>query len=603
MTQIQKRLAAIMVADIAGYSRLMEKDESGTFRRLCRMRDEIIWPTVSKFNGRIIKTTGDGFLAEFSSGTASLGCGLEIQKQNIFAEADTPPEDRFHLRIGINVGDIIIDGDDVSGDGVNIAARLEPLAAKDGICVSGAVRDQLHDGLDVIYEDMGEQQLKNISRPIRGYRIQLGASAASKHEPISKLQSNTASRAMGDFSIVVMPFSNRTGDPNQEYVADGMTDSITIDLARIRDTFVVDASTAFSYKGKPVTTQQVGMELGIRFVLHGGVQRGGNKIRISAQLADTLTNKQLWADTFEGDASDLFALQDQVTARIGNSIDREIVILAASESRSRRAEPAVNDLLLQARALRLSAVSFDHRKEIERLLRQALSIEPDHAVALATLASNLTFQASSFKRHLSEDQRREKFEEGRVLALRAQQLDSELPDVFAALCSYALRHRDLEVARHAAERRVVLEPNNAMAYGNLAAVMIMCAEPQQAIDLMHRAMKLDPRPEKSRMAFNMGGACFMLGKYREAATHFDRSVQTNPRLVEAYAFLAMAYAMDGNSARSSHAKAEFLKHSPDSNLERWLDHETSDVMAWPIEYQRFLDEKLVPAWRSAGLPV
>lgn len=418
--RVQRRLAAIMAADVVGYSRLVREDEAGTIAAVKTVIADIFKPNIKSHSGRIFKTMGDAVLAEFASVVDAVECAVKIQRAMAERDADLPDRKQIRFRIGVNLGDIIIDGDDIHGDGVNVAARLEGLAEPRGICISGNAFEQVRDKLAVGFKDLGDQQVKNIDRPIRAYQVlsdpddtgkivtaptkrvtrwRIPAIAAAlvvtiaagslawQQSWVTGIEAPAPKRAA--LSILVLPFANGTGDPQQAYIADGLTASVTSDLSRIRDAFVVAAATAFTYKNKPVNLQRLGAELGVRFVLQGSVQRVGNTIRINAQLADTATNAQLWTETFQGDQANLFALQDQVTARIGNSIGREMVVVAARERETRDSTPQATDLILRARAAAFKPQSLKNWEQIEGWYRQALELDPDNTTAMAGLARAL----------------------------------------------------------------------------------------------------------------------------------------------------------------------------------------------------------------------
>jgi adenylate cyclase len=349
-----RRLAAILAADVAGYSRLMGADEEGTHERLKAHRRELVDPKIGEHSGRIVKTTGDGMLVEFASVVDAVRCAAEVQRAMIDREAGMREDRRIRFRIGINLGDVIVDGDDIFGDGVNVAARLEALAEPSGICISRMVRDQIRDKLAYAFEDLGEQSVKNIARPVRVYALHseavadLPASSVPPAPPISR------SAIVPRLSIVVLPFTNLSNDPDQQYFADGITEDLTTDLSRIADMFVISRNTAFTYQGKRIDTKQIGRELGVRYVLEGSVRRSGNPVRVNAQLIDAETDAHLWAERFDGDMGDLFALQNEVTSRIAVALNLELLSAEAARPTER---PDVLDYILRGRrvAWRLSS--------------------------------------------------------------------------------------------------------------------------------------------------------------------------------------------------------------------------------------------------------
>jgi TolB-like protein/class 3 adenylate cyclase len=340
-----RRLTAILAADVAGYSRLMGVDEEGTHERLKAHLGELVNPKIGEHRGRVVKNTGDGLLAEFASVVDAVRCAVEVQQGMAERNAGTPPEKWIEFRIGINLGDVIVEEHDIFGDGVNVAARLEALAEPGGICVSRVVRDQVRDRLDYAFEDLGEQSVKNIARPVRVYALRpkgvTGRPATS---------ASSSAPAAPRLSIVVLPFANLSSDPEQQYFADGITEDLTTDLSRLADMLVISRDTAFTYRHKPIDTKQIGHELGVRYVLEGSVRRSGNQVRVNAQLIDAETNAHLWAERFDGDTSDLFALQDEITSRIAVALDLELVDAEAARPIE---HPDTQDYILRGRAARL----------------------------------------------------------------------------------------------------------------------------------------------------------------------------------------------------------------------------------------------------------
>jgi len=309
--RVERRLAAILAADVAGYSRLMGADEEGTLARLKALRRELADPKIKEHRGRIVKTTGDGLLIEFASVVDALRCSVEVQREMAERNADVPPDRRIEFRMGINLGDIIRDGRDIHGDGVNVAARLEALADPGGICVSRAARDQVRDKLDVAFEDMGEQHVKNIARPVRAYRIPLGENSPSAGT-LNEL--TKPSLALPDKpSAAVLPFTNMGGDPEQEFFADGIAEDVITALSRYPSVLVIARNSSFTYKGRSVDVKQVGRELGVRYVLEGSLRKTGNRIRVTAQLVAAETGNHVWAERYDRDLADIFTVQDEIT--------------------------------------------------------------------------------------------------------------------------------------------------------------------------------------------------------------------------------------------------------------------------------------------------
>ena len=428
-----RRLAAILAADVAGYSRLIEADEEGTLGRLKTLRAEAIDPKIAGHRGRIVKTTGDGLLVEFGSVVDAVRCAAEVQRGMLDRKPDLSDEQRIRLRIGINLGDVIAEGDDIFGDGVNVAARLEALAQPGGICVSAMVRDQVRGKLLYPFEDMGEHSFKNIALLVRVYALRpiaelpatglppvmprrratdrvaiaaaIGAAAllvagsawwvwpATKPAAppaVAAATSIAAPLAAPRLSIVVLPFANLSSDPDQQYIADGITDDLTTDLSRIANSFVISRNTAFAYRNKPADTRQIGHDLGVRYALEGSVRRSGNKVRVNAQLIDAESDAHLWAEQFDGDMGDLFALQNEIASRIAIALNVE---LSRTEASRPSEDPDALDYMLRGRAAYWKGNSRDQNAETLRLYERALALDPRAVEAQSQVANILAVRA------------------------------------------------------------------------------------------------------------------------------------------------------------------------------------------------------------------
>src|ERR1700739_4159540 len=371
-----RRLAAILAADVAGYSRLMGVDEEGTHERLQAHLRDLINPKIEDHRGRIVKNTGDGFLAEFPSVVDAVRCAVEIQRGMVERNAETPPENRIEFRVGINLGDVIVEEHDIFGDGVNVAARLEGLAEPGGICLSGTVRDHIGDRLPNTFEDLGEQRVKNITRAVRVYALRAHGFAESPSSNASAALTSQ-SPAPPRLSIVVLPFDNLSNDPEQEYFADGVTEDLTTDLSRISGSFVIARNTAFTYKGRPVDVKQIGRELGVRYVLEGSVRRSGHRVRVNVQLIDAETGAHLWAERFDTDCASLAEAQDVITGRLARTFDLQLVAAADRRiDRDRVANPDAQALILRGRACFIRPSSLQTREEAQRAFEKALEIDP-----------------------------------------------------------------------------------------------------------------------------------------------------------------------------------------------------------------------------------
>jgi len=440
--------------------------------------------------------------------------------------------------------------------------------------------------VSVLRKVLGQDAIATIAG--RGYRFTL--------ETADDTRPSFAPDA-GRLSIVVLPFQNLTGDPAQEYVADGLTAALTSDLSRIRDAFVVNAATAFTYKDKPIGAQQIGKELGVSFVLHGGVQRSGSKLRIAAQLADATSNAQLWSDSFEVDQSDLFEMQDRVTTLVGNSIGREMVIVAARKSETSKTGATAADLLLRASALSLRPASLNNLRRVEDLCREALALEPSNVGAMIRLGFCLASQARNFSEQLQPGSQEKQFIEVRDLAMRAKEIDPDHPSIYLLIASYATYRGDWEGGLRAAEKRLSLEPKNPDAYNNLAVRVYHAGDPAKSIELLAQAINLDPKHPNDLVLVGMGRAHFMLGDNDAAIEWLLKSLEKNSTFAPTYAYLAMAYALKGDDGKARNAAAEARRLSPNQKLSEFQPDPLQ-----PAAFKALYERILAPAWRKAGLP-
>jgi len=521
--RVERRLAAILAVDVAGYSRLMGADEESTHERLKAHFAELVHPKVSEHRGRVVKNTGDGLLSEFSSVVDAVRCAVEVQREMMVRNAAAPAERCIEFRMGINVGDIIIEDGDIFGDGVNIAARLEALAEPGGICLSAAAHEQVRDRLDLAFDDLGEQQVKNIARPVRMYAVALGASSRAALPVAAPLPLPDKP------SLAVLPFQNLTGDTEQEYFVDGMVEEITTAIARLPWLFVIARNSAFTYKGKAVDVKQVAQELGVRYVLEGGVRTAGNRVRITGQLIDTATGAHIWADRFDGALDDIFELQDQVASNVAGAIAPK---LRQSEVERASRKPAVN---LTAYDLHLRALAQWYRftdegfAETIALARQALAIDPAYAPAAALVGWCRAVQRTQGWGALSDRDIAE------ACGLARQALEVERDDA-DTICQAAgtLFYLAGEAAMAAAalDRALALNPNAALAWtvrGNIHAVR---NQPEAAIEAIERARRLSPF---HRHAFAYAGttaiAHLVARRFEQAIEWADRALHDQPRTI------------------------------------------------------------------------
>lgn len=484
-----RRLAAILAADVAGYSRLMGADEEGTHERLKAHLAELVEPKIAEHRGRIVKNTGDGLLAEFPSVVDAVRCAVEIQRRMLDREPGIPEERRIRFRIGINLGDVIVEEHDIFGDGVNIAARLEALAEPGGIYMSGTVRDHIGDRLPYAFEDMGEQSVKNIARPVRTYHIQLDADAKAPSAGAPDALPLSPLPLPAKPSIAVLPFQNMSGDPEQEYFADGMVEEVITALSRIRWLFVIASNSSFTYKGQAIDVQQVGRELGVRYVLKGSVRKLGDRVRITAQLIDALTGTHLWADRFDGSLEDVFDLQDNVASSVAGVI--EPALQAAEAARS--AHRPTNDLTAYDLYLRAYAMALSSARQIPealRLIEQAIERDPRYGPALAS-AALLCFLLIRDGR--SEDPVADRLR-GVDFARRALEVAGDDPIVLANAAQALARFgEDIGAMMALVDRALALNPNYARGWQVSGVLRIWAGQPDIAIEHVGVALRLSPR--------------------------------------------------------------------------------------------------------------
>ncbi len=559
---VQRRLAAILAADVAGYSRLMGADEEGTLARLKSLRAGLIDPTIAAHHGRIVKTTGDGLLVEFASVVDAMRCAIAWQAA-MAERADT----RIEWRIGVNLGDIIIDEGDIHGDGVNIAARLEAMAEPGGICISHAVLTQTRGKLDFPVEDLGEQALKNIAQPIHVFRV--GAPPSSPQSPhpnppplagegvrTHSLPSPPPQAGEGRVgaaeppalalpdkpSIAVLPFQNISGDPEQEYFADGMVEEIITALSRIRWLFVIARNSSFTYKGHSVDVQQVGRELGVRYVLEGSVRKGGNRVRITGQLIDAETGTHLWADRFDGLIEDVFELQDKIAFSVAGVIEPALLAAEMRRSAARRTtDLSAYDLYLRALAL-FFPISKERIFEALGLLDQAIAIDPHYGPVLSLAAAcHVRLHHDGWAEEPETNRRK-----GIDLARQALQVAENDPGTLTnAAFALAYFGEDIGAMIGLVDRALALNPSFARGWDRSGVLRIYAGQPDLAIEHIETALRLSPRERAGTPISSMGAAYFFKHRFDEAASKLLLSVQDNPGYPVPHRFLAACYAHMG----------------------------------------------------------
>ncbi len=590
-----RRLTAILAADVAGYSRLMGVDEEGTHERLKAHFGQLVEPKIREHKGRTVKNTGDGLLAEFASVVDAVRCAAEIQRGMIDREPDMPDERRIRFRIGVNLGDIIAEGGDIFGDGVNVAARLEALAEPGGICISRTVGDQIRDKLPYAFEDLGEQSVKNIARPVRVYALRPKAIAELPAPRVSPASSISEPINASRLSIVVLPFSNLSKDPEQEYFADGITEDLTTDLSRLANMFVISRNTAFTYRNKPVDTKQIGRELGVRYALEGSVRRSGNQVRVNAQLIDAETDAHLWAERFDSDMSELFALQNEITSRIAVALDLELVAVEAIR-------PTVNldalDYILRGRAAELKTPSRDNRAEAINLYERALALDPLSVETQSRLADALVSRVlDQMTDSPAADMERAEGLIGQALAASPR---FYLPHFAKAQLLRAQgRHAD---AIPEYERALAGNRNWAPGYAHLGWCKFLSGSIEEAIPAQEQAVRLSPRdPNIGNRYWRMGLVPLLQSRTDEAIVWLERACSAVPEHAYYRSSLASAFALKGETARAAAELAEARRLASDdrySSLAR-----LRAVGYWGVPKIRALFETTYfVGLRKAGMP-
>jgi adenylate cyclase len=574
--RVQRRLAAILAADVVGYSALMQRAEEATYTEFERLKREVIEPGLSCHDGRLIKTTGDGALAEFASPSAAVRCAVEIQ------EGIASGRSSLKLRIGVNLGEVIVGADgDLFGDGINIAVRLEGVADPGGILISEKVYSEVEGKLEVGFEDRGDQQLKNISKPVRAFAVRAGA-----HSPLSDRLS--AAPSLPDKpSIAVLPFENMSGDPEQEYFADGIVEDIITALSRFKSLFVIARNSSFTFKGRAVDIKEVGRRLGVRYVLEGSVRKASGKVRITGQLIDAITGAHLWADRFERDLTDIFALQDEVTLAVVSAIEPKMLQTEIAIAARRRPENlTAYDFYLRAMPQYYLATR-EGMAEAIRLAHRALELDPGFASA-AILAGicHLLNVVWGF----SNDPQFDRKEAVRLVRL-ALSIDDGDPETLAR-ASQTLAHLvgDSEGAIEMADRAVALNPNSWITWTNRGEVYRVAGLPEEAIRSFERAIRVSPVDPRLYMTLSgIGLALIELRRFDEAIAAGKKALRQNPSFVATYRCLASAFAHLGRDAEAHDAAARVLEIDPAFTISAFVARESNVKL-------------FIEGLRKAGLP-
>ena len=591
--RIERRLAAILAADVAGYSRLTGLDEEGTHIRLRERLHGLADTKISEHHGKVVKYTGDGMLAEFGSVVDAVRCAIEVQRGMAEQNATVPQVKRIEFRIGIHVGDIIIDQSDIFGDAVNIAVRLEGIAETGGVCISDDAYRQVRGKVDIAFEDLGLQKLKNIAEPMHAWRMQFGSVSGSA-APDKSFGASSRPLALPDNpSIAVLPFTNMSSDPEQEYFTDGIAEDILSALSRVRWLFVIARQSSFSYKGRPVDIKRIGLDLGVRYIVEGSIRKAGRRVRVTAQLIDAETDIHIWADRFERDLGDIFALQDEITEQIVAAVEPSV---QAIEIRRARAKPTDSltayDLYLRALP-DFHAQTEEEVKRAEGFLRKAIEIDPTYAEALGTLADCIAVRTlNGWHESFSLGA-----EEACQVADRALAVGPDNSTcVASAAFAYAILARRFDEAWGLADRALVLYSNSVFVRNRAGAVYANCGDPDRAIIQYEAARRMNPLDRRKAATFTLTGLAYahFFARRFETCVHSAKhalAITANTNI--ARRVLAAALAHLGRIEEARAEIAELIVLDPGSTLKR------SRLASYRHDW---MHELYVDGLRKAGLP-
>ena len=564
--RVERRLAAVLAADVAGYSRLMGRDEERTLAQLKSFRKTLVDPGIATHRGRIVKTTGDGMLVEFASAVDAARCAVQVQREMAQQNTAVPPELRIEFRIGIHVGDIIIDDNDIFGDGVNIAARLEGIAEPGGVCISDDAHRQIRGKIDIAFDDIGEQNLKNIAEPMRAWHLRLaGEAAAAIRAAPTQVQDLTLPDKP---SIVVLPFDNMSAEAGQDYLADGIVEAITAALSCIRSFFVIARTSAFTYKGRATNARDVGKELGVAYLLEGSVQKAGNRLRIIVQLIETEGGAHVWSSRFDGDIDEFFDLEDRITEQVAGALQPSIRIAEIERSRRKRPQELGSyDYTMRAMPHVWALEKEESVKALE-LLEQALAIDPQYPLALS-LAGWCHAQRSVYN---WADDIAASQATARSLAERAAEMSGDDPVILAVLGAVHTFVRNYGTARVLLERAVALDPNAAWAWSRLGWLENYADRPEKAIMNFERALRLSPiDPMNFNNYVGIGSAHEVAQDYDQAAAFYRRALEERPNASWIYRNLASSLSGAGRVDEARQAFAEVMRFYPDLTMSRFKE--------------------------------
>ena len=550
--QLERKLAAIFYGDVAGYSRLTGQDEEGTHRILSSYLDAIT-DAIEHHNGKVVHFAGDAVLADFSTVKDALSCAVDAQQDIKNRNQDFSEDKKLEFRIGVNLGDVIVDRNDIYGDGVNIAARLESLADSGGVCISGAVYDAIRGKLELDYEFLGEQRVKNIADPVRAYRVIIESSERDAVTPPA-----TTVELPDKPSIAVLPFANMSGDPEQEYFSDGISEDIITDLSKISGLFVISRNSSFVYKGKSVNVQQVGRDMGVRYVLEGSVRKAGNKVRITAQLIDSNTNGHVWADRFDRDLEDIFAVQDEVTEKIVSAL--EVKLTQAEQERLTHRDTdnlEAYDYLLRGKEYYLR-FTRETNQQARQLYENAVELDPSYATPLAELARTCV-QA---RNHGWPENLAEPLKQASDFAEAAVELNDALPQAHVVLGFINMWKQDHEAAIAEVNQGLALDPNHAEGHMYQAIILGFAGQPEQSMEAVEKSIHLNPGSPFWYL-FAQGNAYFSMGRYPEAVAACIKAAIINPNFIFAHLLLLACYSNLGSQEECKAELKECLERMPD----------------------------------------
>jgi TolB-like protein/class 3 adenylate cyclase/Tfp pilus assembly protein PilF len=587
--RVERRLAAILVADVAGYSRLMHTEEEATHARVTALLTNTVMPAIAEHGGRVVKHTGDGLLADFPSAVDAVRAAMVFQDSVYKLSIDDAQDRRILFRVGINIGDVIVDAHDIFGDGVNIASRLEGIAQAGGICLSSSAHDQVYGKIGIEFADLGEQSLKNISRPVRAYAVLPDGSDSVMQIGIVTPQPLSAPR----LSIVVLPFVNIGDDPEQDYFVDGVTESLTTDLSRIHGSFVIARNTAFAYKGKLPDVGQIGRELNVRYVLEGSVQRDGNRLRINVQLIDAETCIHLWAERFDKPVTNLLDIQDEIVSRLANTLGSEL-IEAEAQRASRSPHPDAMDLYFQGRACWNKGMTPEYMAQARNFYDRALTLDPRNVDAMVGMATLVATIAGSF----ASDDRAPQLAAAETMLNRALSMDPHYAGAHLAMGAVQMFTNRAAQGIRECEHALALDRNLADAHGCIGMAKYFIGRAEETEAHIHEAFRLSPRDVFAyRWLLFVGIAKAQLGADAEAASWLRRSIEANRNFPLAHFHLAEALALLGHLDDARAAAQAGLALDPGFNLRRYRVNALSDNPVYLAGRERSCE-----GMRMAGVP-